>query len=303
MVFASDRRAILALAGIPRRLNDLYLARILVSWASADGAETALQDLHRLPPAHVLHAAPGLMRTERYWCIEDVREVRLANQAEYADGLLEHLRMAVRARVRSFGAVTSTLSGGLDSGAVTALGVRELASDGRSLTALTSVPMFRTNVEGNEFPLASASARMAGVSDHRAIRADTTSPLDGAERMLAIHGQPGYAAPNYYWIFSVLAEAKSSVLLTGQTGNSSFSWTGVPTVAEAVTAIARGDLRGARVAAASLVKTGGFLRKCRSLKDAVRRSDGVQPWRPVSAIHPMICRTASAAGPYGGGWL
>ena len=52
-VFSSSLKGILALPQVPKKLNELKLAQILVSWPG-DGIQTCYSDILRLPPAHYL---------------------------------------------------------------------------------------------------------------------------------------------------------------------------------------------------------------------------------------------------------
>ena len=235
--FASDRRALLALPDVPRRLNELYLAQVLVVWPAYNGPDTVYLDIHRLPPAHAMTVTPEGVRVWRYWRLEDTPDIRLQTADAYVEAFLDVFRQAVHCRLRSYRAVGVTLSGGLDSGAVTALAARALAQQGKTLAALTSVPMYDvTNTVavqrfGNEWPFAAATAHHAGNVEHIAIRAESVSPVAGMRRMLDIHREPLHAAGNHYWIVALLANAQQrglGTLLTGQMGNATISWTGLP---------------------------------------------------------------------------
>jgi asparagine synthase (glutamine-hydrolysing) len=287
VAFASDRRAILALNGIPRRLNDLYIAQLLVAWPAYHGDDTIYEGIQRLAPAHAMFVTAGSERRWRYWRLEDVPEVRLASAADYAEALRGHLQEAVHARVRSVLPITSALSGGLDSGSVTVSAARDLATTGRGVLALTSVPLFGTppipGTVADEFPLAAATARMARNIDHRAIDAREMGPLDGLEQALAIHGEPVHATANYYWILALLAAARGTVLLTGQTGNGGLSWAGVPGFSDVGVAFRHGgSWRAARVAVRTAA-TSVPVSRCRAWWRALRAPSG-QPWRRYSAI-------------------
>ena len=69
---------------------------------------------------------PQGTRVWRYWRLEDTPELRLTSREEYVEGFLEVYDRAVRDRLRSHRPVGVTLSGGLDSGSVTALAARAL---------------------------------------------------------------------------------------------------------------------------------------------------------------------------------
>ncbi len=233
--FASDRKALLAL-GIPRRLNEFYLACGLVSWPAHHGPQTIELDLHRLPPAHSLTLKDGVARTSQYWRLEDVPDLRLKNPRDYVDGFLGLYDRAVRDRLRSHRPVGVTLSGGLDSGSVTALAARALREQGRRLTAYTSVPIYDVsnttvgiNRFGDELPFAQTSSDFAGNVELVKIQARAMTPMGAIRRGLSLHGEPGHGAGNMYWIYDLLKTAQSAglgAILTGQGGNATVSWTG-----------------------------------------------------------------------------
>jgi len=288
LAFASDRRALLALRHGGRRLNELYLAQLLVSWPAYQGADTAFQDIQRVPPAHTLTASPDGSALTRYWRLEDVPECQLASAEAYAEGLRHHLTVAVRARVRTQRPVAVTLSGGLDSGAVAVLAARELGATGRELKALTAVPLVgptREMAAGNEYAMAALTAASATNIAHEAV-AGRLSPLDGLERLLQIHAEPGHAAASYYWILALMDSSRGHVLLTGQNGNASLSWAGVPAWSDIFDALARRDPAGAARAAGTWAAWQPVAIPLRRFWRSGFRPTLGQPWRRYSAINP-----------------
>jgi asparagine synthase (glutamine-hydrolysing) len=232
--FASDRKALFAL-GIPRRLNEFYLACGLISWPAHHGPQTIELDLHRLPPGHTLTLKDGNIQTNQYWRLEDVPELKLKKSQDYIDGFLEVYDRAVRDRLRSHRPIGVTLSGGLDSGSITGLAARALNEQGIRLPAYTSVPLYNVSntVDGNRFgdelPFAQSMADFAGNVDLVKIHAQDTTPIEAIRYGLAMHGEPGHAAGNMYWIYDLLKTAQNAgigTILTGQGGNATVSWTG-----------------------------------------------------------------------------
>ncbi len=251
VAFASDPRALHA-AGAPRRLNELFLAQLLVSWASYHGPQTIDLDIQRLPPAHTCVVTADGIALRRYWFPESVAGIRLGSTDEYAEGLLAVYDEAVRARCRSARPVGITLSGGLDSGSVAVLAARALRERGAGLHAYTHVPVSDTTATagrggfGDETRLAGSTAAFAGITDHRLLDSATVSPIDGIERALAVLGQPAHAASNAFWLHDILATARADgmgTLLTGQGGNATVSWTGRPDMWTFAGRIRRSGLR------------------------------------------------------------
>jgi asparagine synthase (glutamine-hydrolysing) len=83
---------------------------------------------------------------------------------------------------------------------------------------------------GNEWEMAHATAAMAGANvRHLPINAANFGVLQGIEDLLDIHDGPSHAACNHYWLLAILEAASRSgtgVLLTGQLGNATVSWSG-----------------------------------------------------------------------------
>jgi asparagine synthase (glutamine-hydrolysing) len=219
---------------VPRRLNELQLARLLAVFPG-DGTDTIYQDIVRLPPAHLLVAAGGAVTVRRYWRMEDAPEVRLGSDAAYVEAFLERYEAAVAARLRSTRPIGATLSAGLDSGSVTALAARQLRACGQGLAAFTAAPafaadrLFSPRILADEWPAAQASAALAGVAEHIAVRAAGFSVSAALAWSLGTFGEPQHAAANMHWLHDLHAAAQGrgvGVLLTGQLGNGGVSWAG-----------------------------------------------------------------------------
>jgi asparagine synthase (glutamine-hydrolysing) len=233
--FASSRKAVFAL-GVPRRLNEFYLACVLVSWTAHHGPQTIDPDVHRLPPAHTLTLADGRLHVDQYWRLEDVPELHLKDSGEYIEGLLSVYDRAVRDRLRSSKGIGIAMSGGLDSGSTALLAARGLRERNERLRAYIAVPTHEVahasteHTVGNEWHMAQSTAAAAGNVDLIAVAATGTTPIAGIKSTLAIHDEPGHAASNAFWIQQLLGSAHRDglgTLLTGQGGNATVSWTGV----------------------------------------------------------------------------
>lgn len=234
--FGSSAKALLALPEVHKRPNLLRVAQVLTSWPG-DGILTSYDGIFRLPPAHLLTVSGGEVRVRRYWFAEEAPMVQLPREEDYLEAFLDQYDRAVCARLRSNSPIGTTLSGGLDSGSVSALAARHLKKRGERLTAFTSIPVVDTTPFtgrhrfGDESVFARATAACAGNIDVAWIRAEGVSPMAGIERMLEIHDEPGHGAGNQFWIVDLLDTARAGsfrVLLTGQGGNATVSWAGGP---------------------------------------------------------------------------
>lgn len=234
--FASGRDALLAL-GAPRRLNELYLAQMLISWPAYHGTGTIDVNIERVPPSHAMTVSPQKRRMWQYWRLENTPELRLPSFEAYVEGLLEVYDEAVRCRLRSQRPVGVTLSGGLDSGSLTTLAARALREQGKRLAAYVSVPLFDTRETvgpkrfGNELALAQATATYCGNVDVQPIDAAHITPVAGVRLGIDLFSEPAFAAGNQFWILALMQEAQRQgmgTLLTGQGGNATISWAGQP---------------------------------------------------------------------------
>jgi asparagine synthase (glutamine-hydrolysing) len=79
----------------------------------------------------------GEARPARYWTLDSIAPVRFPRDEDYVEAAREVLDRAVASRLPDTGLVTTTLSGGFDSAAVTATAARLLGD--RRLTAFTRI--------------------------------------------------------------------------------------------------------------------------------------------------------------------
>jgi asparagine synthase (glutamine-hydrolysing) len=233
--FATMPNGLFALGDVPRELSEEKLADFLVL-NHADLATTLYRDVFRLLPAHFMRVtADGAMSTRRYWSPADIAPVRRASDADYAEGLREHLDRAVRRQMRSAHPIGSLLSGGLDSSSVSVLAARALAGENQRLAAFTGVP--RIGFDGkvapgtyaDETPYVEAIAEAAGNIDVTYVRNDSCDDFAELERFFMALEGPVRNPSNLGWVLAVLRLARAQgrrVLLGGLYGNATISWTG-----------------------------------------------------------------------------
>ena len=243
VAFASSLKALLALPTISKESDFLYIAEILVNWTE-DAGSTAYKGLRSVIGAHAITAfSDGRIHERRYWSPEGREPLRYRRDEDYVEAFLEHFTRAVRSCLRSPKPVAAMLSGGRDSGSVVALAAPILASQGRSLTAFTSVPWLSPagadeERVGNEWELAHATATMAGSNvRHVPIDARDYGVIEGIEHYLDFHDGPSEPVVNNYWIkasWEACTRSGAKVLLTGEMGNLTVSWWGNGSAASAM---------------------------------------------------------------------
>jgi asparagine synthase (glutamine-hydrolysing) len=80
-VFASEIKALLCVAEVPRRLNEVRVADYLVG-SFEDKTITFYQEILRLPPAHSMSVSREKASERPYWALDPSREVRLSSDQE-----------------------------------------------------------------------------------------------------------------------------------------------------------------------------------------------------------------------------
>ena len=190
--FASEIKALLRLARVPRRINEARVADFLLQ-ATADCEATFYEGILRLPPAHFLVVSPEGMRMQRYWSLDPGREVRLGSDDAYADAFRERFTEAVRSCSRGGAPLGCLLSGGLDSSAITVV-ARAQAGGEAPLSTFSCV--FDAVPQCDERAYAEAVVRQGGLQPHF-VPADRTSIFDDLDEMLH-HVEEPFFTPNLF---------------------------------------------------------------------------------------------------------
>jgi asparagine synthase (glutamine-hydrolysing) len=220
VLFGSEVKAILAVPGTPAALDREALVEYL-TFQNFFTDRTLFRDIRLLPPATALTLAPGRLIETATWWDFDFREAETEDEAALAEECDRLFRQAVSRQLVADVPVGAYLSGGIDSGAITAV-------------AAPQIPGMRSFTVG--FDLNSASGLELGF-DERA-KAEYMSYLFGTEHYqmvlkagdmerampaLARHLEEprvGQSYPNYY--AAKLASRFGKVVLAGTGGDEIF---------------------------------------------------------------------------------
>jgi asparagine synthase (glutamine-hydrolysing) len=287
VAFASMPKGLHALPDIPYAPQEDAVTDMLALLPEA-GPASFFAGISRVEPGHFVAIDAAGAKARRHW--EPVREtLALGSSDAYAEALREHFERAVADRLRGAGGnVASHLSGGRDSGAVTATAARLLAQSGGSVTAFTSVP--REGYDGpvpegrvaDEGPLAAATAALHANVEHVQVRSDQRALLEGLDRDFHLTERPVLNLCNQHWVAAINEVARKRghrVLLTGAMGNMTISYAGGEWLAELA-----GSGRWLRL-----------LRECRGLIRAGRSGwrgaavASIAPWLPMP-LWLAVCR-------------
>lgn len=251
--FASEVRAVLALQEVPRRINEARVADFLEDYLEGvDHTSTFFQDVLRLPPAHCLRVDAQGLRLRRYWTLEAGPELKLDSDEAYARGLLDVLTAAVASRLRAVGPVGSMLSGGMDSGSVSAIAACLLEQQGRG-------PLHTFSCAGPdpagcvETRAIHAALGLPGIRPHVANHAELSSFSQDLIRLARDSDEPFDGHMTLVRTAYLMASrAGVKVVLDGVTGDSA-----LPSVSRTARLVRQGRLLGAWQEAAGMQRFWG----------------------------------------------
>ncbi len=238
--FASMPKGLHALAEIPHAPDDQAMAEF-ITLMPLSGPRSFFKDIDQVEAGHLVKVTRGGLSLRRYWDPRRPGPTRISS-SDYIEGLRHHLDQATRSRLRGAnGTVGAQLSAGLDSSSVTATAARLLAPSGGKVIAFTAVPCAGydgpspKNSLGDEGPLAATTAAMYPNVEHVLVRTSHSSPLDGLDRTFLLFDRPMLNLCNWVWARAINHAARErnlSILLSGQMGNVSASYTGIELLPE-----------------------------------------------------------------------
>jgi asparagine synthase (glutamine-hydrolysing) len=308
--FASMPKGLHALPEIPREPDEGSM-RAFLALLPEEGSRSFFAGVERVPPGHLAVVTRSGLALRRYWDPPRAT-LRLKRREEYDEAVREGLDRAVRSCLRGVGSGVAThLSGGLDSSAVTATAARQLAGRGR-VAAFTAVPRegFDDRVPHGRFAdegaHAAALAALYPNIDHELVRSGRGSPFEGLDRYAFLFERPALNLCNMVWVESINAAAKRrglAVLLVGQMGNMSFSYTGFERLS---TLLRRGRLvslareavglrrQGIRLVSVAANTIGPYLPRLVWLAINRRQGRSIADLAGYSAIDPAAAEAAAA---------
>ena len=125
LAFASEMKALLVVPGVDRGVRAQGVHDYL-TFGVVPGPDTIYQGIKRVPPGQALIATPsGSRATEPYWRLAFAPKLKIS-ESEALEEVERLLTRAVTLRLRSDVPVGAFLSGGIDSGLVTAFAARAL---------------------------------------------------------------------------------------------------------------------------------------------------------------------------------
>ena len=244
----------------PRALNVAEMARRLGGGGYFGTGESLFAEICSVEPGTIVRIARSGVSIDRYWHPDRIERVTRKRE-DAAEEMEWHLRRATEACFRrTHGPVSSHLSGGRDSGAVTAVAASLLGEKGETLIAHTGAPRAGfPRSQGryllDESEAASALARQFPNVRHVIARRSLQPLCDRLDEASRLHAAPMGSPANFaYWTraqFDAAAHG-SRILLTGANGNFSISLGGLAALTDVVS---EGGLGGWWSTARSLARS------------------------------------------------
>ena len=218
LVWASTLRAL--------RASGLALGDIAEEWIagyfswSIDASTTPWQSVRAVPPGGSVVVEEGRLRTERWWCAEEIRQVRLGTDAEYEERYRELFLSAVRRRLCSAGPVTAELSGGLDSSSIVCAADHLLRAGAAEAPDLLTVSyVYERSTSSDERRFMREVETHTGRRHHHILESDAPRLARLAESAPEIPSSLSCFRELYRRIFEHMAENGSRLLLSGIGGD------------------------------------------------------------------------------------
>lgn len=221
--------------------KEIDLQKIIIRDAvitDLDKDATFYKNIKLLGPAHQLSIHANSHDKKRYWWPEKIALNHDISAEDAAEQLKSLFTEAVRCRLDDNKLNAAMLSGGLDSSSVSVIAADLLKAQQKVLHTFSHVPLFSIDNElfdqhrfGDEKPYIEEIVKHNGNITPHYITSKNMSPLQGIRIQLDALDMPIHAALNAYWLVDIYQQAKQSkfdVLLSGEMGNATISWEGVP---------------------------------------------------------------------------
>lgn len=221
-IFASEIKALLALAEVPRQLNEGKLLDYL-NLNLEDKSSSAYQNIWRLPPAHTLVlSSEKTSQPRQYWELDPEYEIQLESDQAYEDAFRSIFTEAVRCRLRSAFPVGSHLSGGLDSSSIVCT-ARNLLKEDRRLPLHTFSNIFQEVSDSDEQKFIKIVEDQGNLCAHH-IDADQVGPLSDHSDFFQHVDEPLIGNGYLFWGLNQAAHQNNiRVVLNGYDGDTTVS--------------------------------------------------------------------------------
>jgi asparagine synthase (glutamine-hydrolysing) len=233
VAFATTLGALLALPGVPRAIDELALANLMVV-NLGEARRTFYRGIERVPSRTLVTIDGTGINHRHYWTPNLDAPAPCGREEDYVERARELLDQAVAAAIRDTPHVAIATSGGFDSSAIAATAARLGLAE--SITCFSLVPPAGTQVDVGPFKYlderdkVKALACMHPALDIRFVAPESLHPFEEDDtRCFARTNLPvlGPASLGQYnFLHEAVAEAGHRALLVGYHGNFGLTWWG-----------------------------------------------------------------------------
>ncbi len=212
IIFGSEIKAILKVKGLNLDLDEDALVRYF-QFLSVPGPSSIFKNIRKLGPGEILTVRERELKFRKYWELPRTQATEEMNVENFQADFELALSRSVKSHLIADVPIGSFLSGGLDSGTVTALAVQQ--TNEKLKTFSVTFPGFASLDEG---PIASQVAAHLGTEHHSlAMEMDFTKDLP----KLIAHCDEPFAVSSSLALFLMARETsrKVKVVLTGDGGD------------------------------------------------------------------------------------
>ncbi len=250
LIAASTAEALLACREVERNPDPDALVYFLLRREDLAGTRTAWSKIEMLPPGHLLVWRRGDIQMRPYWSPVPPRTLKFRDDREVVEAGRAVLDRAVARRLPQDGCVLSTLSAGLDSSAVTATAARLHPGQIHTVTVRHDPTAILPDLNGEGFydeweRVQPVFERYPNLIGHAVDAALSGPEEEGVGGRYLVRDWPAQWLFMQGWMYGSIErkarEIGASVVLSGQMGNYTFSYTGMFALADQ---LKHGDLPG-----------------------------------------------------------
>ncbi|WP_404366779.1 asparagine synthase-related protein [Sphingomonas sp. MMS24-J45] len=223
VAFATDIPALWSVSGVPRKLDEIWLARYVNFWGNRPDGRTAFDEIRSVRGGTTLTIAPDSTVVEtQYWQPHADPAHLGQDDAYYVAKYREILAEAVACRVRRLLAWPGlSLSGGFDSGSIAALAGPAMPADAKLATVTLAMPERAEGWPRDPRPWVERCKRMMPHLDVHYIDWRDQDPLDGLDGYIMNNGGMPVSSLAYSDAdrFRVLRAAGARLVMDGHGGD------------------------------------------------------------------------------------
>lgn len=214
-VFASEVKAVIKMLDKSPGIDFEAISDYL-TFQYVPAPKTGFKDIYKLPPAHYFIYQNRKLSVEKYWDVDYVKKLTLTEE-EWQERVLSELNRVVKERLISDVPIGSFLSGGADSGAITAFMAKN--SGGKIKT-------FSMGFDDPKYDETIYALRIAQLYDteHHVMKIDNNSLLNNLDTLFDFYDEPmadDSILPTY--LLSQFTRKHVSVALCGDGGDENFA--------------------------------------------------------------------------------